>query len=92
MQTFIPMEEMIFETVEQDKLLLRQFLNKFEEKEWKFDLSKVNLCDSAGVALLIEAKRLSKHKNIKCHFHGVSDSMQSLIRFCGVEKILFANN
>lgn len=90
MQSFIPSKNMVFATVETDKVRLRQFLSHFDEKEWQFDLSEVNLCDSAGVALLIEAERLSKHKDLQCHFYGATAAMKSLIQFCGVEKVLFS--
>ena len=83
---------MTFATVEQDKQRLSKFLGHFDEKEWKFDLSKVNLCDSAGIALLLEAKRLSKAKKSHCHFVGISDEMNALIQFCGVEGILLKDN
>lgn len=88
MQSFMPSVDMIFTTVETDKASLRQFLNHLDEKEWKFDLSKVNLCDSAGIALLIEAERLSKNKHVQCHFYGATAAMKALIQFCGVEQIL----
>jgi phospholipid transport system transporter-binding protein len=58
---------------------------------WIFDLTQVTACDSAGVALLIEAKRLSQSHQYNCHFQGISSAIQMWIQFCGVEEVLFSS-
>lgn len=52
------------------------------------DLSDVTHCDSAGLALLIEAKKLCRHNNKTFEVIGISQETQSLVEFCGVESIL----
>lgn len=52
------------------------------------DLSEVSLCDSAGLALLIEAKKLCNQHNKTFEVMGISAQTQSLAEFCGVESIL----
>lgn len=52
------------------------------------DLSKVTHCDSAGLALLIDAKKLCKKHGKVLKMIGVSHKTQSLAEFCGVNDIL----
>lgn len=85
---FEPSTALTFATVSGDKQRLLAFLDETPTKAWVFDLSQVKSCDSAGLALLLEAKRLSEKRNINCHFDGISDDIKSLIRFCGVNELL----
>jgi phospholipid transport system transporter-binding protein len=52
------------------------------------DLSEVTHCDSAGLALLIEASKLCKQNNKIFEVIGISPETQSLAEFCGVKSIL----
>lgn len=88
MRTFKPSNHLIFETALDNKRRLHAFFNELQETTWCFDLSQVETCDSAGIALLIEAKRLSQHENRLCQFQGASAAINSLIEFCGVEQVL----
>ncbi len=87
-QHFKPSLEMTFATVQSDCQRLYKFCHDNKEPVWRFDLSEVRHCDSAGLALLIEAKRLcSKHNKI-CKIEGLPNTIQSLAEFCGVAQIL----
>jgi phospholipid transport system transporter-binding protein len=56
----------------------------------RLDLSNVVQCDSAGLALLIEAKRLClKHHKILI-LEGMPKVISAWAKFCGVEAILMA--
>ena len=88
LRRFKPSNAMTFATVSEDKQRLLSFLEKSPFKAWVFDLSQVKSCDSAGLALLLEAKRLSEISGINCQFDGISDEIRSLIRFCGVNELL----
>lgn len=88
MKIFKPSDKMVFETVMNDKRRLHVFMDELQEPKWIFDLSQVDDCDSAGIALLIEAQRLSKLTHRTCLFQGSSSAINSLIEFCGVENIL----
>jgi len=52
------------------------------------DLTEVIHCDSAGLALLIEAKKLCKQHNKNFKVVGISTTTLSLAAFCGVNDIL----
>ena len=57
----------------------------------RLDLSDVTHCDSAGMALLIEARKLCKKNNKIFEIIGMSSEIQSLADFCGVKEILAWN-
>ncbi|MCX7115748.1 MAG: STAS domain-containing protein [Gammaproteobacteria bacterium] len=88
MATFMLSPHMTFETVMSDRGRLIEFLSVLNDDHCVFDLSDVLECDSAGLAFLIEAKKISLNRKIKCHFEGLSDNILSFIRFFGVEEIL----
>jgi phospholipid transport system transporter-binding protein len=52
------------------------------------DLSNVKQCDSAGLALLIEARKICKKNNKIFEIIGMSAETRSLAEFCGVKDIL----
>jgi len=52
------------------------------------DLTDVTDCDSAGLALLIEARKLCEQNNKTFEVKGMSPETQSLAEFCGVKNIL----
>lgn len=52
------------------------------------DLSDVTHCDSAGLALLIEARKLCQQSNKIFEVIGISPETLSLAEFCGVKSIL----
>ncbi len=56
------------------------------------DLMDVVLCDSAGLALLIDVNRnctrLKKHLNLE----NIPNEINSLARFCGVDELLHKQN
>lgn len=53
----------------------------------RLDLSNVTQCDSAGLALLIEAKRLCHAKKKFLAIQGMPEAIQALATFCGVESL-----
>lgn len=88
MQTFKPSHHLTFETIIENKRRLHAFLNEVQDRTWCFDLCQVEACDSAGIALLIDAKRLSQRGSRICQFEGASSAIHALIEFCGVEHVL----
>ncbi|ASQ45523.1 STAS domain-containing protein [Legionella clemsonensis] len=87
-KAFKPSSEMIFSTVQADRERLVKYFREARGQIIKFDLSEVTHCDSAGLALLIEAKRLSTQKNKICQIEGVPKAVHALAEFCGVDAIL----
>lgn len=87
-QPFKPSSEMTFSTVQTDCERLYKYCRENEEAILKIDLREVVHCDSAGLALLIEAKRLCREKNKICKMEGMPKIIQVLAEFCGVNGIL----
>ncbi|KTC85601.1 MULTISPECIES: STAS domain-containing protein [Legionella] len=88
MQSFKPSTEMIFATVQSDCQRMLKFFHNNKEAVLHLDLSEVLHCDSAGLALLIEAKRLSAEQNKTCEIDGMPKAIQALAEFCGVDAML----
>lgn len=86
--SFKPSLEMIFATVQADCERLLKYCHDSKDAFLHLDLSEVTHCDSAGLALLIAAKRLCKEQNKTCNFEGMPKSIQALAEFCGVDEIL----
>lgn len=86
-------EEMTFATVEDDRKRLANFYkNARNNSDLIMDLRSVKHCDSAGLALLIEAKRMAKQYRCSCKIKGISEDLTALAKFCGVEEILAVNS
>lgn len=87
-QSFQPANELTFNTVQHDVARLQKLLNGHPIKTLQFDLQNVVYCDSAGLALLIEAKRLCKQHNTSLELKGVPEAIYALAEFCGVASML----
>jgi phospholipid transport system transporter-binding protein len=86
--SFQTANELTFKTVQFDIARLRKILEGQPVKTLHLDLQNVIYCDSAGLALLIEAKRLCKQHNTTLELKGLNDAISSLAEFCGVAPIL----
>ncbi len=87
-QLFIPSNQLTFDTVQSDSKRLHKLLSDNSTNAIRLDLQNVTQCDSAGLALIIEAKRLCKQQNKALDIVGVSQPISALAEFCGVEGIL----
>ncbi|WP_019217300.1 STAS domain-containing protein [Legionella tunisiensis] len=87
-QSFKPSSEMTFSTVQTDCERLYKYCREHAEAILKIDLSEVVHCDSAGLALLIEAERLCREKNKTCKMENMPKIIHVLAEFCGVNGIL----
>ncbi|MDP3704555.1 MAG: STAS domain-containing protein [Legionellaceae bacterium] len=85
---FKPSNELTFHTVQADRERLLMCLQDATLPGLHFDLSQVTHCDSAGLALLLEAKRLCSHYKRPFVIHDMSKEIHALAEFCGVEPIL----
>lgn len=88
---FKPDDDLTFKTVVDLRAKLFKALSTNAEAVFRLDLSNVAHCDSAGLALLIEARKLCTQKNKKLEIVGISPKTQSLAEFCGVKTILELN-
>ena len=91
-QAFIPSSEMIFTTVENDRRRFLEYCLSLKQSELRLDLGNVSHCDSAGLAFLIDAKRLARNHKKSCHIEGMTKAIQALAEFCGVDKMLMNDN
>ena len=87
-QLFKPAHELTFETVLLDSQRLLKLVRDDKTTSIRLALTEVDVCDSAGLALLIEAKRLCKQFNKTLVLEGMPNSIAALAEFCGVEKML----
>ncbi|KTD30823.1 putative anti-sigma-B factor antagonist (Anti-anti-sigma-B factor) [Legionella moravica] len=85
---FKPGSELTFKSVVSVRAKLFKALMDDAATTFCLDLSDVRHCDSAGLALLIEARKLCMHRNKMFEVIGISPETQSLAEFCGVKSIL----
>lgn len=88
MAHFKPDSQMTFATVEASRRSLVDCLKSSRDAELIIDLSGVQHCDSAGLALLIEAQRLCRQWHKRCQIHPVPPSVLALATFYGLESIV----
>lgn len=87
-QSFKLASELTFATVEKEHQSLVKLLQNETLTELKLNLCDVRQCDSAGLALLIEAKRLSRQYNKRLEVVHATPDIVALAEFCGVEQYL----
>jgi phospholipid transport system transporter-binding protein len=85
---FSPAEDLSFETVLQELNRFKRLLHNNQSAAFGVDLSQVSHCDSAGLALLIEIKRLCAIKKNKLMMQNVPNQLLDLAEFCGVKQLL----
>ncbi|WP_133130075.1 STAS domain-containing protein [Legionella yabuuchiae] len=83
--------ELTFNTVQTNLKRLSDLLVNQAVNRLKLDLTHIKKCDSAGLALLVEAKRLSKKHKKQVEILGASQAIYALAEFCGVEVVLNDN-
>lgn len=88
MPVFKPSNELTFTTVCADRRRLIKYLQNHLDGDLYFDLQQVTLCDSAGLAFLIEAKRLCQQFSKSLSIENMSKEIYALVEFCGVQHVL----
>ncbi|MDF1646508.1 MAG: STAS domain-containing protein [Legionellaceae bacterium] len=84
---FLPTENLTIDTVTSDLKRLLAVLDAHPKVPFVFDLNQVLQCDTAGLALLIEAKRLCALKKSSFRIENMPHTMRDLARFCDVEHL-----
>ena len=82
-------KSLTFDTVGADLCRLLARINEASDQPILIELSAVTVCDSAGLAMLLELKRLSGMHNKVIAFDGLPRCIQALAEFCGVDALLF---
>jgi phospholipid transport system transporter-binding protein len=85
---FKPSNALTFDTVSVDLSSLRAYVQGSQSAVLCLDLSDVTLCDSAGLALLIAAKRLCKQQKKTLVLENMPKAVEALAQFCGVDALL----
>lgn len=85
---FVPKHALTFETIMPCLNQFMRCLHATQAAELVVDLSHITLCDSAGLALLIEAKRMCRQQNKVLVIQGVPSAIKALAKFCGVDTLL----
>jgi phospholipid transport system transporter-binding protein len=83
-------DELTFQTVVLERQRLLGVLRDKSHLMIKIDLSNVVICDSAGLALLLEVKRVCATANHVLMLSGMSSKMLALAEFCGLKTILIS--
>lgn len=86
-----PGTELTFESVIAIRAQVLHDLKRCSEPFFCLNLSQVQYCDSAGLALLIEIKKLCTQKNKILTIENCSTDIQDLAEFCGVKDILMSH-
>lgn len=86
--SFKPSPHLTFQTVIADRARLLNCLSNTPVEQFCFDLSDVRRCDSAGLALLIEARRLCDTYKKSFSIASMPQDVANLIELCGVKTIL----
>lgn len=76
-----------FDTVPRQRQRLIGILTCEHDDELCIELQNVRECDSAGLALLIEARRLCHQYKKSLLISGLTDEIRALATFCGLEEI-----
>lgn len=80
--------ELSFNTVMKHQTKLVKMFNGNKNQVTKLNLAKVTHCDSAGLALMIEAKRLAHRNDCQLVIESQPSQLKALAKFCNVSSIL----
>lgn len=80
--------ELTFNTANTHLAALTTFVKQSKSNLLFIDLSNVTQCDSAGLALLIEIKRLCKRMKKSLTIANIPATVLALAEFCGVDSLL----
>ncbi len=85
---FKPSDELTFQTVQLNRERFVNVLTSHQDDDVSVNLSQVNVCDSAGIALLLELKRLGLAQKKTVTMVDVSPLVDSWVEFCGIKPLL----
>ncbi len=85
---FKPLDQLTFETVTTHRLRLITLIDSAQSDEIHCDLTEVHTCDSAGLAFLMDAHRLSRQRSKRLVIGHLTNDIRALAKLYGVEHIL----
>lgn len=86
--SFIPAENLTFTTVEAERKRLLNYCSTSKNQLLIINLKQVSQCDSAGLAFLIEFKRLARRYKKQSKIEEMTEAIGALAEFCGVNQLL----
>lgn len=89
-QYFKPECHLTIDTVTADRRRFVSLINGTQSNTIHYDLSEVQAFDSAGLALLIDARRLCHHRQITLVIAPLSKELCALATLYGLEAILLS--
>lgn len=89
---FVPSNVLTFDTVSSNLAGFKTHLKQHVKAPIVLDIEHVTHCDSAGLALLIQARRLCQEQKSALYIQGMSQDVLDLAIFCGVDKLLIGEN
>jgi len=89
---FLPSNVLTFDTVSSDLTRFSAHVKKYAKTTLVLDMEHVTHCDSAGLALLIQARRLCQQQQSELCIQGMSQTILDLATFCGVEQLFIGEN
>jgi anti-anti-sigma factor len=69
-------------------LTTSNYINAHSNQEVKIDLSSLHFIDSAGVGLMIRAKKNAVQQGVKLHFVGPQPNVRNVLRIAKLESVL----
>lgn len=87
---FKPGKALTFKSVVEVRASLYKALQNDSLEPFYLDLAEVQHCDSAGLALLIEAKKLCQQHQRNLKVVGSTPQILALAEFCGVSSFITA--
>ena|SRR3990167_10932745 len=84
---FLPATHLLFDTVAFELKRFLKLLDAHQKASFLLELKQVLQCDTAGLALLIEIKRLCRANQCSLLIQNMPDIMLDLAKFCGVSHL-----
>lgn len=85
---FKPSNQLTFETVTENRQRFMVLLQHKQFASIHCDLSDVDKCDSAGMAFLVEARRLCQQQRTVLMIEYIPSEIRALAKLYGIEQIL----
>jgi|TARA_R110002126_G_scaffold17798_2_gene68874 phospholipid transport system transporter-binding protein len=85
---FVPSNVLTFDTVSSDLTRFSAHLKQQANPTLVLNMEHVTHCDSAGLALLIQAHRLCQEQSVTLRIQGMSQAILDLATFCDVDNLL----
>jgi phospholipid transport system transporter-binding protein len=89
MLSFKPSDTLTCDTVSSNITRFIRLISGASSTDVVFDVHDVKHCDSAGLALLIEARRLCETQQCRLSIEGLSKNMLDLATFYHVDALYF---